>query len=73
MVDQKITILYNNSIVTKRSHSMSKKHFELLARNICHIEDPVARRCAAVAVASACHQSNPRFDWGRFIKACKAE
>ena len=32
---------------------MSKKHFELLARNIRYIEDPVARRCAAVAVASA--------------------
>ena len=52
---------------------MSKKHFELLARNICYIEDPVARRMAAIAVASACHQSNPRFDWGRFVAACGVE
>lgn len=52
---------------------MSKKHFELLARNIKFIEDPIARRMAAIAVAAACQQSNNRFDHGRFIAACGVE
>ena len=50
--------------------SMSKKHFELLAEHITCILDPHCRLQAAVAVASACKQSNPRFDTDRFFSAC---
>lgn len=50
--------------------SMSKKHFELLANHITCILDPHSRLQAAVAVASACKQSNPRFDCDRFFAAC---
>ena len=50
--------------------SMSKKHFELLAEHITYILDPHCRLQAAVAVASACKQSNPRFDTDRFFAAC---
>ena len=49
---------------------MSKKHFELLARYIDAILDPHARLQAAVAVASACREANPRFDTDRFFYAC---
>lgn len=52
---------------------MSKKHFELLAKNISSIQDSQARRSAAVAVATACQASNSRFDWARFISACGVE
>lgn len=50
--------------------SMSKKHFELLAYHITCILDQHCRLQAAVAVASACKQSNPRFDIDRFFSAC---
>ena len=49
---------------------MSKKHFELLAKCINSIMDPHARLQAAVAVASACKEANPRFDQDRFFSAC---
>lgn len=49
---------------------MSKKHFELLARNISLITDPMARRVAAITVAQTCLQFNPRFDPDRFLVAC---
>jgi len=49
---------------------MSKKHFELLAKNINSIMDPHARLQAAIAVASACKQANQRFDQDRFFAAC---
>ena len=49
---------------------MSKKHFELLARYISAMIDPHCRLNAAVAVASACKQANPRFDQDRFFAAC---
>jgi len=49
---------------------MSKKHFELLAKYIDSILDPHARLQAAVAVASACREANPRFDTDRFFWAC---
>jgi hypothetical protein len=49
---------------------MSKKHFELLAQAISRIQDPHCRREAAVAVSSACHIANPRFDCDRFPAAC---
>ena len=50
---------------------MSKKHFELLAKYIASMIDPHCRLNAAVAVASACKEANPRFDQQRFFAACR--
>lgn len=49
---------------------MTKRHFELLARYISGIMDPHARLQAAIAVASASKEANPRFDEQRFYRAC---
>ena len=49
---------------------MSKKHFELLARYISGIIDFNCRLNAAIAVASACKQANPKFNEQRFFAAC---
>ena len=49
---------------------MSKKHFELMAKYIRSIMDSHARLQAAVAVASACAEANPRFDTQKFFNAC---
>jgi hypothetical protein len=49
---------------------MSKKHFELLAKNISFINDEQARKKAAMAVGAACAVSNSNFDWARFMRAC---
>ena len=49
---------------------MSKKHFELLAQYIRAMIDPHCRLNAAIAVASACQQANPRFNADRFFEAC---
>jgi hypothetical protein len=49
---------------------MTRKHFELIAEKIRTILDPNARLQAAVAVGSACIESNPRFDIDRFYAAC---
>ena len=48
---------------------MSKKHFESLAKYVRAIMDPHARLQAASAVASACAESNPRFDTQKFFDA----
>ena len=48
---------------------MSRKHFEALAKYIRGIMDSHARLQAAVAVASACAEANPRFDTDKFFKA----
>jgi hypothetical protein len=50
---------------------MSKKHFELLAKYISGIIDFNCRLNAAVAVASACKEANPKFDQQRFFAACR--
>ena len=50
--------------------NMTKKHFEALAFNISCILNPDHRLSAAVAVASAARDTNPRFDTNRFLKAC---
>lgn len=50
---------------------MSKKHFELLAKYISSMIDFNCRLNAAVAVASACKEANPRFDQQRFFQACR--
>jgi hypothetical protein len=52
---------------------MSKKHFELLAKYISSMIDPHCRLNAAVAVASACKEANPRFDCDRFFAACRID
>ena len=49
---------------------MSRKHFESLAKYISSIMDSHARLQAAVAVASACKEANPRFDTEKFFNAC---
>ena len=49
---------------------MSRRDFELIAQNISYIMDPTARRLAAMAVAGACEQLNPRFDAELFFRAC---
>lgn len=49
---------------------MTKKHFEALAKHIRQLMDPAQRLNAAVAVASACQEMNPKFDCKRFYAAC---
>ena len=49
---------------------MTRKHFQVLADSIRTILDPHVRLNAAVAVASACKQMNPRFNADRFYAAC---
>lgn len=49
---------------------MTRKHFEALAKYVSGIMDSNARLQAAVAVASACKEANPRFDTEKFFKAC---
>ena len=49
---------------------MSRKHFVALAKYISGILDSHARLQAAVAVASACKEANPRFDTEKFFIAC---
>ena len=49
---------------------MSRKHFESLAKYIRGIMDSHARLQAAVAVASACAEANPRFNTQKFFDAC---
>lgn len=49
---------------------MTRKHFEVLAKNISEIADRDARLIAAIAVARAAIEINPRFDPSKFYKAC---
>jgi hypothetical protein len=49
---------------------MTRKHFESLAKHIRMILDPHVRLNAAVAVAGACQEANPKFDLDRFYVAC---
>lgn len=49
---------------------MSKKHFEIIAKHISMMMDPIQRLNAAVALASACAELNPRFDTDKFFAAC---
>jgi hypothetical protein len=49
---------------------MSKKHFEAIAKRVRMIMDPHVRLNAALAVAAACQEFNPKFDYDRFYKAC---
>ena len=49
---------------------MTKKHFVALAKHIRMILDPNVRLNAAIAVAAACQEPNPKFDFDRFYVAC---
>jgi len=49
---------------------MSKKHYQELAYQISLMLNPDCRLNAAVAVANACAQFNPRFDYDKFYVAC---
>ena len=49
---------------------MSRKHFESLAKYIRGILDSHARLQAAIAVASACAEANPRFNTEKFLIPC---
>jgi len=49
---------------------MSRKHFELIAEAIRSIKQGESRRIAADKLADVCRECNPRFDYGRFMKAC---
>ena len=49
---------------------MTKQNFESLAKYIRGIMDSHSRLQAAVAVASACKEANPRFDTEKFFVAC---
>jgi hypothetical protein len=55
---------------TQQETSVSRRDFELIAQNISHISDAAARRLAAIAVAGACQQLNPRFNADLFFRAC---
>ncbi len=49
---------------------MTRKHFEALAKQIRMIADPSTRLIAAIAVAGACQECNPKFNYLRFYEAC---
>jgi len=56
--------------VDNQEDVVSRRDFELIAKNISYITDATARRLAAIAVAGACAQLNARFDTERFFRAC---
>jgi hypothetical protein len=49
---------------------MTRRHFETLAKHIRQILDAHVRLNAAIAVAAACQEVNPNFDYERFYVAC---
>ena len=59
---------------------MSKKDYEVLAAAL-RSSKPDAKRKAALeqwekdvdAISKACGNDNPRFDYGRFARACRGE
>ena len=55
--------------------TMSRKDFELIAltlRNANEVVDEEALKALAVMFADNLRLTNPRFDYMRFIRACKA-
>lgn len=52
---------------------MSRKDFQLIADAIATIQDPNARKVAAIALADRLPDANPRFQRGRFLAACEVE
>jgi hypothetical protein len=57
-------------IIGNEESNMTKKHFVALAKHIRMILDPHVRLNAAIAVAAACQEANPKFDFDRFYVAC---
>lgn len=49
---------------------MTKKHFEMIAKEIRQIINPAHALSAAAAVAAAGLRSNPRFNVQKFYEAC---
>lgn len=49
---------------------MTRKHFEILAKQIAMIDDLTARNEAYLAVARAGWRLNPRFNAAKFKEAC---
>jgi hypothetical protein len=49
---------------------MTRKHFETMAELIRHIVGKTERRKQAELIAVYCAKANPRFDHGRFMRAC---
>lgn len=49
---------------------MTKKHFEEAARIIKDIANDQERHKTAIRFATLFRQFNPRFDSGRFFRAC---
>jgi hypothetical protein len=54
----------------KESLMMTAKDFKVLASKISQMMDPVMRLNAAIAVANACMEINPRFNLDKFFDAC---
>ena len=57
---------------------MTRKHFEFIASTIAAMPTHAAtlrtqKRSCALAFADALASQNPRFDRGRFLKACGEE
>lgn len=55
---------------------MTRKDFELIAATIKNMrgfafqEAPATREDVAKAFANVLHQTNPRFNWAKFVAAC---
>ena len=47
--------------------TMTRKHFEELARSFCEHSAPYE---VVESTANMCREQNPRFDTERFIRAC---
>lgn len=57
---------------------LQHRHFSFIAAVIAEMPDHAAtlrtqKRSVALSFADACSRSNPRFDYGRFLKACGVE
>lgn len=50
--------------------SLEHRHFAFIAQTISAIDDKPTRRRMAQHFADACRHTNPRFDEGRFLRAC---
>lgn len=49
---------------------MTKKDFRAMAAGIATIANGKERQDQAERIGKVCAASNPRFDWGRWNKAC---
>ena len=49
---------------------LTKKGMQVIAKHIRTMMNPEQRLNAAVAVAAACAEMNPRFDSQKFFEAC---